>query len=168
VQVKARKYGNEEKGFGEIILAVQYWHAARILMNGITEETKRLVSPVCHLLCHSAELALKHFLIQKDVPRNQLSGSNIGHRLIDLFRKAGERGLRLNTRELLALLAMDEAHKNHYFRYGFIGTLNFEHPNQMLEVVASLIDVCSGDTRVLRCGYGINQTDFEWPVSKSD
>jgi hypothetical protein len=154
----------EKPTCGLLIKAVHYWHAARIVLQ--SQELARpiiLYAPISYMLCLSAELALKHYLLQQGMLETDFK--KVGnHDLVALFAKAREKGLILQIDDGQALIVMKQAHSGSVsaFRYSFAGNLPFVDPESMLATVARVIDVVSGNPDVLRRGYGRNNSDLCW------
>ncbi|NKK79752.1 hypothetical protein [Rhizobium leguminosarum] len=149
----------------KMILAVQYWHTARLAWENAPREII-LNDPICHLLSHSMELALKHFL-GKTLSNTQYDGVSRSHSLRTLLSKAIEEGLMIDAAEASCILAMEKAHRAFVFRYG-LKDGESQYSSARLDLcfpcTAYLIDRISENPDVLRNGYGhLGTSRFNFP-----
>ena len=129
-----------------LAIAVRYWHAARLVIENQTSEMEHL-EPVGHLLSMAVEIALKSHLVEKGVS-DEVLAKKYGHDLRKCLRKAVQEGLRIEDDDAACVLNMQEAHMNHFNRYGpsaeegrlKLGAFNLTDENLALDAVARLID----------------------------
>ncbi|QWW68258.1 hypothetical protein [Rhizobium sp. WYJ-E13] len=149
----------------EMILAVQFWHTARLAWENAPREIM-LNDPICHLLSHSMELSLKHFL-RRNITSTQYDKLSRSHSLRILLARAIAEGLQIDAGEASCILAMEKAHRGFVFRYGLKdGETGYSSAKLDLcfPSTAHLIDRISNNPQVLRNGYGpLGLSHFQYP-----
>lgn len=109
---------NENKGkgvedeYGFYSLASEFKEAAIILNNHITTKLK-IDSASIYLICHSAELFLKAFLLKKQ-GNEEFKNSNYRHNLKKLIKNANANGLGEDLELLLSIAKIYENKKLEY------------------------------------------------------
>ncbi len=148
--------------------AIRYWHAARLVTSQQSAKAQ-FMEPVGLLVAMAAELGLKAFLQQMGVPETKLGSKALGHNLDALLHHAIERGLEVSADEAQAILLLNVAHTEHFYRYG---PLNFEperytillcDEDAALVMVAKLLDHISEDPALLRVQHAKPHPIPDWP-----
>ncbi len=148
--------------------AIRYWHAARLVMSQQSAKAQ-FMEPVGLLVAMAAELGLKAFLQQTEMPETKLGSKALGHNLDALLHHAIERGLEVSADEAQAVLLLSIAHTEHFYRYG---PLSFEpqlyaiqlcKEEDALLLVAKLLDHISENPSLLRVQYAKPHPIHDWP-----
>ncbi|MXN67483.1 hypothetical protein GR183_21470 [Stappia sp. GBMRC 2046] len=146
-------------------MAIRYLDAARVVWKN-SPDANAFWEPLNHLLSMSAELTLKAFLEREGVSEKELKRASIRHSLNALLLLAVNQGLRTTRDVADAIMAMDEAHSSHAYRYiprpteGEALTVYSAHPAVAFTALQELLDQCATDTHEIRA-----RTNFpeEWP-----
>lgn len=97
--------------------ASSYWLAVNKLSKQSPERLEPMRLAISHMLAMGFELALKAILIK--LGANEKETISLGHRLLDTYEAAENRGFAFIDPELLraGLTVIDQAHREHSYRY---------------------------------------------------
>ena len=118
--------------------------ALRTHPEGSPHRDNNLTAPAWHLLCHSAELALKAYLLSGGADPSARKGgvthSSIRHNLSGLFDLAIERGFKPPDEEFGDLMEwLSPYHGAHAFRYRRTGLVRLPAPFFIANVLEPVI-----------------------------